>query len=154
MNADYIRKQMLEQHVKYSGEYSTYLEKARAAEDYEEKDTYYRMAAVLGIRLDSISKVTAVLNGKEAGLSLTREFQRHTRDMAKLKYRPRPPHLQSDALDMEVMSQFFQSDDAEQNEKYQQLMIGRNLKSTQDRVTSRFDKAGFSAYSEGGTIGH
>lgn len=129
MNADYIRKQLLEQHVRYSNEYSTYLEKAQACEDHEEKDTYYRMAAIAGLRLDSISKVTAVLNGKEVGLSLTREFQRHNRDMAKLKYRPRPAHLQSDALDMEVMSQFFQSDDAEQNEKYRQLMTGVKFKS-------------------------
>lgn len=155
MKEDYVRKTLLEQHIKWSGEYSTYLEKAKATEDMEEKDVAYRHAAVLGMRLDSISKATAVLNGKlEFNGGWVRAFQKHMRDMAKLKYRDRPAHMQYDQLDVEVMSQFFQSDDPEQNRLYQELMSGKKMRSN-DAGSSIQASAetvrGASAYSAGFT---
>lgn len=150
MKQDYARKILLEQHVKWSGEYSVYLERARAAkpEEFEVKDENYRRAAVLGIRLDSISRVTAIMNGQDDDkIGWLRAMQRHMRDMARLKYRERPVHMQSDGIDMEVMSQFFASDDPQQNALYQQLMTGKKLRPNEAAAKPAMGSGGrFSGY--------
>lgn len=108
MKDQYIRQRMLEQNMKWTAERNAFVEKALASEDYDEKDEYYRQAAVLGIRLDSIAKVIREISDVNCSdQQRTRAFQRHNRDMERLKYRKRPAHLLQDAIDTEVISQFY-----------------------------------------------
>lgn len=123
-----IRAMLLLQHMKFAKERDEYLAKALATEDWEEKDVLYRKAAVAALRIDSVANVVEQIKGMGAGLKMQRVLQKHTRDMARLKYTERPAHMQSDGLDMEVMSQFFQSEDPEQNRLYSELMTMRKLK--------------------------
>lgn len=128
MNEAHIRKQLLIQNMDYSADRSNLLKQAAEAETYEEKDIAYRKAAVTGLRIDSVLKTIKEVNEATGDLGRQRAFQRHMRDMKRLKYTDRPAFATSDGLDMEVMSQFFQSDDPEQNQKYQEMMTGVKLK--------------------------
>ena len=128
MNEAHIRKQLLIQNMDYSADRSNLLKQAAEAETYEEKDLAYRKAALAGLRIDSVLKTIKEVNEATGDLGRQRAFQRHMRDMRRLKYTERPAFATSDGLDMEVMSQFFQSDDPEQNQKYQEMMTGVKLK--------------------------
>ena len=108
MNDSYIRNTVFANHLKWTKEQRELLEKTESAETFEEKDELYRKAAVLGIRLDSVGQVIRDLDKPDCSQAArTRAFQRHMRDMARLKYRPRPVGVISDATDQEVISQFY-----------------------------------------------
>lgn len=108
MKDAYIRQQLLQQQLRWSAERAALVKQAVAAEDYEEKDECYRKAAVLGIRLDSIAQVTRAIGEVNCtDIQRARAYQKHMRDMQRLKYTPRPPHLTQDGIDTEVISQFY-----------------------------------------------
>ena len=136
MKPEYIRQQLLKQMLEYTQGRNKHLSESAAAETYETKDEAFRRAAVFGLRMTSVAKVVDVLNGKlQVSGGVVRAYQHHMRDMAKLKYKERPAHMQSDQLDMEVMSQFFQSDDPEQNKLYQDMMHFKGLKAQDNTPT-------------------
>ncbi len=108
MKDQYIREYLLKQHMGWNTERNKLVQKALASDIYEEKDECYRQAAVLGIRLASIEKVTKDISAPDCSdATRARSFQRHSRDMARLKYRTRPDHVTQDAIDTEVISQFY-----------------------------------------------
>ncbi len=150
MKPEYIREQLLKQQLEYIQCRAKHLKDSVSAETYEEKDECFRKAAVFGLRIASVAKVTDILNGKtEASGGVVRAYQKHMRDMAKLKYKERPSHMTSDQLDMEVMSQFFQSDDPEQNKLYQDMMHFKGLTAKSNApvgMQSNTGKGGFSGY--------
>ncbi len=108
MKDSYIRQVLLTQRIQWTNERNELVQKALASEDYDEKDVFYRKAAVFGIRLDSIGEVIREID--KPGCSDThraRSFQKHMREMTRLRYRDRPANSLNDALDQEVISQFY-----------------------------------------------
>ena len=108
MHDKYIRQALLTQRIQWGKEQSELLAQAQACEVFEEKDVLYRKAAVLGIRLDSIGEVIRKIDKPNcSNMERARAFQHHNREMSRLKYRERPVGVVSDALDQEVISQFY-----------------------------------------------
>ncbi len=109
MKDEAIRKRLFEMQLEYKAEQRTLLEAARAIEDSmdDEKDTLYRKAAILGIRLASVDKVIEDIRDESIGDNgRLKALQRHNLDMLKLRYKPRAAGADYDALDGEVISQF------------------------------------------------
>lgn len=109
MTENQVRERVLVLSMQYKSEQRALLDKARSIEDQydDDKDTLYRQAAVLGIRLASLDKVLKDINvANPSDLKCTRAIQRHNRDMLRLKYKPRNPNVDFDGLDNEVLSQF------------------------------------------------
>lgn len=108
MKDAYIRQFLLTQRIQWTREQTELLNQARSSEVFEEADEFYRKAAVLGMRLDSIGEVVREIDKPNCSdVTRARAFQHHMRNMARLKYRQRPVGVSVDAIDQEVISQFY-----------------------------------------------